>query len=114
MDILDEKFAIIAFIAGLEVQSKDLMFSISKNPQASMTEVLPKQRSISTMKKPSRPSKEALLLKRKRARTTKKKKKTKPQETGTQGQIPKEEQRKQRAVPDKTTERQGSQGTISA
>ena len=40
IDILDEKFAITAFIAGLGVQSKDLMFSISKNPQASMAEVL--------------------------------------------------------------------------
>ena len=42
MDILDEKFATTAFIAGLGVQSKDLMFSISKNPQASMAEVLSK------------------------------------------------------------------------
>ena len=32
VDVLDEKFAITAFIAGLGVQSKDLMFSISKNP----------------------------------------------------------------------------------
>ena len=32
VDVPDEKFAIIAFIAELEVQSKDLMFSISKNP----------------------------------------------------------------------------------
>ena len=31
VDILDEKFAITAFIAGLGVQSKGLMFSISKN-----------------------------------------------------------------------------------
>ena len=38
----DEKFAITAFITGLGVQSKDLMFSISKNPQASMVEVLAK------------------------------------------------------------------------
>ena len=41
VDIPDE-FAITAFIAGLGVQSKDLMFSISKNPQASMAEVLAK------------------------------------------------------------------------
>ena len=40
IDMPDEKFAITAFIAGLGVQSKDLMFSISKNPQASMAEVL--------------------------------------------------------------------------
>ena len=44
VDILDEKFAITAFIAGLGVQSKDLMFSISKNPQASMAEVLAKEK----------------------------------------------------------------------
>ena len=42
VDIPDEKFAITAFIAELGVQSKDLMFSISKNPQASMAEVLAK------------------------------------------------------------------------
>ena len=42
IDVLDEKFAITAFIAGLGVQSKDLMFSISKNPQANMAEVLAK------------------------------------------------------------------------
>ena len=42
VDIPNEKFAITTFIAGLRVQSKDLMFSISKNPQASMAEVLAK------------------------------------------------------------------------
>ena len=40
VDVPEEKLAITAFIAGLGVQSKDLMFSISKNPQASMAEVL--------------------------------------------------------------------------
>ena len=68
MDIPDEKFSITAFIAGLGVQSKDLMFSISKNPQASMVEVLAKiekyingeeallskQRSSSTQKEKSK------------------------------------------------------------
>ena len=42
IDIPDEKFAITAFIARLGVQSKDLMFSISKNPQAIIAEVLSK------------------------------------------------------------------------
>ena len=42
VDIPDEKFTITAFIAGLGFQSKDLMFSISKNPQASKAEVLAK------------------------------------------------------------------------
>ena len=43
VDIPDEKYAITAFIAGLGIQSKDLMFSISKNPQESMAEVLAKE-----------------------------------------------------------------------
>ena len=42
VDIPNEKLAITTFIAGLGVQSKDFMFSISKNPQASMAEVLAK------------------------------------------------------------------------
>ena len=42
VDVPDEKFAITTFIAGLGVQSKDLIFSISKNPQASMAKVLAK------------------------------------------------------------------------
>ena len=42
VDVPDEKFAITAFIVGLGVQSKDLMFSILKNPRASMAEVLAK------------------------------------------------------------------------
>ena len=68
VDILDEKFTITAFIAGLGVQSKDLMFSILKNPQASMAKVLSKtekyingeesllfnQRSSSTQKEKSK------------------------------------------------------------
>ena len=41
VDILDEKFAITAFIAGLGIQSKDLMFSISNN-EVSMAEELAK------------------------------------------------------------------------
>ena len=43
IDIPGEKFVIIASIARLSIQSKDLMFSISKNPQASMAEVLAKE-----------------------------------------------------------------------
>ena len=42
VDVSDEKFSITVSIAGLGVQSKDLMFSISKNPQVSMAEVLAK------------------------------------------------------------------------
>ena len=42
VDIPDEKFAITAFITRLGVQSKDLMFSISKKPQENMAEVLSK------------------------------------------------------------------------
>ena len=57
VDIPYEKFAITSFIAGLGVQSKDLMFSISKNPQASMAEVLAKVEKYIN-------GKEALLSKR--------------------------------------------------
>ena len=42
VDIPDEKFDITAFIVELGIQSKGLMFSISKNPQATMAEVLAK------------------------------------------------------------------------
>ena len=107
VDILDEKFVVIAFIAGLGVQSKDIMFSISKNPQVSMAEVLAKTEKYIN-------GEEALLSKQRSSLTQKeksrgdKKKRTKSQETGRQGQIPKEEQRKQRTVPDKTRERQRS------
>ena len=81
VDILEEKFAITAFIAGLGVQSKDLMFSISKNPQASMAEVLAKTEKYIN-------GEEALLSKQRSSSTQKekrrgdKKKRTKPQETG--------------------------------
>ena len=42
VDIPDKKFSITTFIDELGVQLKDLMFSISKNPQESMAEVLAK------------------------------------------------------------------------
>ena len=66
MDIPDEKFAIIDFIATLGVQSKDLMFSISKNPQATMAEVLAKTEKYIN-------SEEALLSKQRSSSTQKEK-----------------------------------------
>ena len=66
IDVPDEKFAITAFIAGLEVQSKDLMFSISKNPQASMAEVLAKAEKYIN-------GEDALLSKRENSSTRKEK-----------------------------------------
>ena len=66
VDIPDEKFAITAFIAGLGVQSKDLMFSISKNTQASMAEVLAKTEKYIN-------GEEALLSKQKGSSTQKEK-----------------------------------------
>ena len=66
MDILDEKFVVIAFIAGLGVQSKDLMFYISKNPQARMAEVLAKTEKYIN-------DEEALLSKQKSSFTQKEK-----------------------------------------
>ena len=64
IDVPDEKFAITAFIVGLGVQSKDLMFSISKNPQASMAEVLAKAEKYIN-------GKEALIFKRESSSTRK-------------------------------------------
>ena len=66
MDIPDEKFVIIAFIAWLEVQSKDLMLSISKNPQPSMADVFAKTEKYIN-------GEEALLFKQKSSYTQKKK-----------------------------------------
>ena len=66
IDVLDEKFAITAFIARLGVQSKDLMFSISKNPQASMAKVLAKAEKYIN-------GEEALLSKRESSSTRKEK-----------------------------------------
>ena len=66
IDVPDEKFAITAFIAGLGVQSKDLMFSISKNPQASMVEVLAKAEKYIN-------GEEALISKRESSSTRKEK-----------------------------------------
>ena len=66
IDVPDEKFAITAFIAGLGVQSKDLMFSISKNPQASMEEVLAKAEKYIN-------GEEALISKRESSSTRKEK-----------------------------------------
>ena len=66
VDILDEKFVVTAFIAGMGVQSKDLMFSISKNPQASMAEVLAKTKKYIN-------GEEALLSKQRSSSTQKEK-----------------------------------------
>ena len=66
VDIPDEKFAITVFIAGLKVQSKDLMFSISKNSQASMAKVLAKAKNYIN-------GEEALISKKKSSSTHKEK-----------------------------------------
>ena len=69
VDIPDEKLAITAFVVGLGVESKDLMFSISKNLQASMTEVLTKAEKYIN-------GKEALISKKGSSSTHKEKIKT--------------------------------------
>ena len=66
VDIPNKKCAITAFIAGLSIQSKDLMFSISKNPRASMAEVLTKSKKYIN-------SEESLLSKRGSSSTRKEK-----------------------------------------
>ena len=71
VDIPDEKFAITAFIAGLGVQSKDLMFSISKNPQANMAKVLAKAEKYINGEEALISKKESSLTHKERSRTDK-------------------------------------------
>ena len=71
VDILDEKFAITAFITGLAMQSKDLMFSISKNPQASMAEVLAKAEKYINGEEALISKKESSSTRKERSRTDK-------------------------------------------
>ena len=73
VDIPDEKFTITSFIAGLGVQSKDLMFSISKNPQANMAEVLAKAEKYIK-------GEEALISKKESSSTHKEKRRTNKQQ----------------------------------
>ena len=93
VDILEEKFAITAFIPGLGVQSKDLMFSISKNPQASMTEVLSKAEKYINSEEALISNKESSSNHKERSRTDKQ-----------QGRIP-ERQRNRERSPKKDRER---------
>ena len=78
IDVLDENFDVTAFIAGLGMQSKDLMFSISKNPQASMAEVLAKaekyingEEALMSKKESSSVSKEKKTTYKRRGRSPK-------------------------------------------
>ena len=93
VDIPDEKFAITAFIAGLGMQSKDLMFSVSKNPQASMAEVLAKAEKYIN-------GEEALISKKGSSSTHKKKSGTDKQ----RGRSPKKQRDRERS-PKKEGER---------
>ena len=93
VDIPDEKFAITAFIVGLGVQSKDLMISISKNPQASMAEVLAKAEKYIK-------GEEALVSKKESSSTHKEKSRTDKQ----QGRSPKRQRNRERS-PKKDRER---------
>ena len=68
VDIPNEKFTITAFIVGLGGQLKDLMFSISKNPQVSMAKMLTKAEKYIN-------SEEALLYKRENSSAQKEKSK---------------------------------------
>ena len=113
VDILDKKFAIISFISRLGVQSKDLMFSISKNTQENMAEVLAKAEEYIN-------DEEALLSKQENSAAQKersrgeKKIRTKPQEARRQGQIPTKRQRETRTIPEEEKECQRPPGTTSA
>ena len=78
IDVLDDKFVVTAFIAGLGMQSKDLMFSISKNPQSNMAEVLAKaekyingEEALMSKKESSSNSKDKKTTERRRGRSPK-------------------------------------------
>ena len=86
IDIPDEKFTITAFIAVLGIQSKDLMFSISKNPQASMAEVLAKAEKYIN-------GEEALISKKESSSTHKEKSRTDKR----RGRIPKRQSVRERS-----------------
>ena len=94
VDIPDAKFAITAFITGLGVQSKDLMFSISKNPQEIMAEVLTKVEKYIN-------GEEALISKKGSSSTHKEKRGSDKQ----QGRIPKRQRDRERSL---KTERERS------
>ena len=101
VDIPDEKFAITAFIAGLGKQFKYLMFSISKNPQAIMVEVLAKAEKYIN-------GEDAFMSKRGSSSTRKEKSKDEkkrdrsPKKTKRQRQIPMEGQGRQRLISEET------------
>ena len=83
VDILDEKFIITAIIAGLGVHSKDLMFSISKNPKQAWLRCSQKQRSILIVKNPSYPRRRALPpIKKKAEQTSDEDESSKDKDTG--------------------------------
>ena len=100
VDIPDEKFAITAFIAGLGVWSKDLMFFISKNPQASMVKVIAKAEKYIN-------GEEALISKKGSSSTHKDRQatRTEPQKTKRPGEVSKE---RWRTVPEKAWKPQRS------
>ena len=114
VDIPKKKFAITSFIARLGVQSKDLMFFISKNPQASMAEVLTKTEKYINGEEAHLSKQKSSSTQKEKSRGDKKRERSPMQEAGRQGQIPKEEQGKQRAIPKKGRERQRPPGTTSA
>ena len=87
VDIPNEKFAITAFIARLGVQSKDLMFSLSKNPQANMAEVLAKAEKYIN-------DEEALISKKGSSPTQKEKSRTDKQH----GRSPKRQRDRERSL----------------
>ena len=110
IDIPYEKFAITTFITGLGIQSKDLMFSISKNPQASMAEVLAKAKKYIN-------GKEALISKRGSSSAQKEKRKDEKERDRSPKrprQISTEEQRRQRSVSKEKRYHQGPLGSTPA
>ena len=100
IDVLDEKFAVTAFIAELGVQSKDLMFSISKNPQANMAEVLAKAEKYING--------EEALISKKESSSARKEKETTDRRRGRSPKMPGDQRKSPGAERERSPKRRGS------
>ena len=114
MYILDEKFVVTAFITRLGVQSKDLMFSISKNPQASMAEVLAKTEKYINGEEALLSKQRSSSTQKEKSRGDKKRERSPKRQADRDRSLKRSRENRERSPIIKTKECQRSQGTTSA
>ena len=114
MDILDEKFVVTTFIARLGVQSKDLMFSISKNPQASMAEVLAKTEKYINGEEALLSKQRSSSTQKEKSRGDKKRERSPKRQADRDRSLKRSRENRERSPIIKTKECQRSQGTTSS